>query len=174
MKRLAVAVFFALATAAPAASAAPPPHGCDQAAQTGVGGNYHSTCDGSPSQNGNGGGKGTGKPCAGCVGAADNKNPPGQYPDGSDSNNGYECDGNSGIGKTNPAHTGCMSEPYSGASVDTSSKGRGHGSKNQQKTSFRIEARDSGTTGAALLVVLGLGVAGMLVASRVARRVARR
>lgn len=49
----------------------------------------------------------TGEPCAGCVGKADNKNPPGQYPNGSDANNGYECDGNSGVGQTNPAHTGC-------------------------------------------------------------------
>lgn len=24
-----------------------------------------------------------------------------------DGNNGYECDGNQGVGKTNPAHTGC-------------------------------------------------------------------
>lgn len=56
--------------------------------------------------NGNGGGGG-GKPCAGCVGNADNKFPPGQAPNGSDHNNGYECDGNSGVGKTNPAHSGC-------------------------------------------------------------------
>src|SRR3954451_14192797 len=71
------------------------------------GGPYCSTRDGSPSGNGNGGGNATGKPCAGCVGNADNKNPKGQLPDGSDHNNGYECDGNNGIGKTNPAHTGC-------------------------------------------------------------------
>jgi len=83
-----------------------PPHGCDQAGQ-GPGSPYDSTCDGSPSGNGNGNGNATGKPCAGCVGAADNKNPPGQFPDGSDHNNGYECDGNHGIGRTNPAHTGC-------------------------------------------------------------------
>jgi hypothetical protein len=63
--------------------------------------------------NGEGGGKATGKPCAGCVGAADNKNPKGQFPDGSDHNNGYECDGNKGIGKGNPAHTGC--QPQAGA-----------------------------------------------------------
>ena len=61
--------------------------------------------------NGNGGGKATGKPCAGCVGKADNKNPKGQMPGGSDHNNGYECDGNNGIGKTNPAHTGCKPTP---------------------------------------------------------------
>ncbi len=70
-------------------------------------GPYDSTRDGSPSGNGNGTGKATGKPCAGCVGKADNKNPKGQYPNGSDHNNGYECDGNHGIGRTNPAHTGC-------------------------------------------------------------------
>ena len=83
-------------------------------------GQYCSTRDGSPSRNGNGGGEATGRPCAGCVGNADDKNPPGQYPDGSDSNNGYECDGNSGIARTNPAHTGCttpapaVEEPVAG------------------------------------------------------------
>jgi hypothetical protein len=71
------------------------------------GGPYCSTRDGSPSGNGRGDGKATGKPCAGCVGKADNKNPAGQYPDGSDPNAGYECDRNSGVGQTNPAHTGC-------------------------------------------------------------------
>jgi hypothetical protein len=68
---------------------------------------YCSTRDGSPSGNGNGKGKAVGKPCAGCVGKADNKNPKGQNPNGSDHNKGYECDGNHGIGRTNPAHTGC-------------------------------------------------------------------
>jgi len=72
-------------------------------------GAYCSTRNGSPSLNGNGNGKAVGKPCAGCVGKADNKNPPGQAPNGSDHNNGYECDGNHGVGKTNPAHTGCAS-----------------------------------------------------------------
>jgi hypothetical protein len=71
-------------------------------------GAYDSTRDGSPSENGNGNGAAVGKPCAGCVGKADNKNPAGQFPDGTDANNGYECDGNSGVGKTNPAHTGCV------------------------------------------------------------------
>jgi hypothetical protein len=70
-------------------------------------GPYCSTRDGSPSLNGSGTGKATGKPCAGCVGKADNKNPKGQMPNGSDHNAGYECDTNNGIGKTNPAHTGC-------------------------------------------------------------------
>src|SRR3954453_20816877 len=71
------------------------------------GGPYCSTRDGSASGNGNGNGAAVGKPCAGCVGKADNKNPKGQLPDASDGNNGYECDGNHGIARTNPAHTGC-------------------------------------------------------------------
>lgn len=74
-------------------------------------GPYDSTRDGSPSKNGNGDGKAAGKPCAGCVGKADNKNPPGQMPDGSDPNSGYECDTNKGVGKSNPAHTGCVETP---------------------------------------------------------------
>ena len=77
------------------------------------GGPYCSTRDGSPSLNGNGNGKATGKPCAGCVGKADNKNPKGQKPNGSDHNAGYECDRNHGIGRSNPAHTGCVSTPPS-------------------------------------------------------------
>jgi hypothetical protein len=85
---------------------------------------YQSTCD--PTDFGGNGqefgpGLQTGKPCAGCVGRADDKNPPGQFPDGSDHNSGYECDGrdrpstnqngngNHGIGDENPAHTGCGS-----------------------------------------------------------------
>lgn len=92
------------------------PQPLSKADQNGTGANpgtscahaYCSTRDGSPSGNGVGDGKATGKPCAGCVGKADNKNPPGQAPDGTDHNNGYECDGNQGIGKTNPAHTGCV------------------------------------------------------------------
>ncbi len=75
------------------------------------GGPYCSTRDGSASMNGNGNGKATGKPCAGCVGKADNKNPKGQYPNGSDHNAGYECDTNHGIGRGNPAHTGCTTPP---------------------------------------------------------------
>ena len=71
------------------------------------GGAYCSTRHGKASGNGSGGGKATGRPCAGCVGKADNKNPPGQAPNGTDANAGYECDRNHGIGRTNPAHTGC-------------------------------------------------------------------
>jgi len=73
-----------------------------------TGGPYCSTRDGSPSGNGNGKGAAVGKPCAGCVGKADNKNPKGQMPGGSDNNAGYECDRNHGIGRSNPAHTGCV------------------------------------------------------------------
>src|SRR3954464_7766507 len=75
------------------------------------GGPYCSTRNGSPSLNGNGGGKGTGKPCAGLFGKADNKNPQGQKPNGTDHNAGYECDRNHGIGRSNPAHTGCKPTP---------------------------------------------------------------
>src|SRR3954470_16996812 len=71
-------------------------------------GAYDSTCDGTGSKNGNSNGNANGKPCAGCVGNADDKNPPGQLPGPQDKNNGYECDGNNGIAKTNPAHTGCQ------------------------------------------------------------------
>ena len=71
-------------------------------------GPYDSTRDGSPSENGRGDGTAVGKPCAGCVGDADNKNPKGQMPNGTDHNKGYECDENRGIGQSNPAHTGCV------------------------------------------------------------------
>lgn len=74
-----------------------------------VSGPYDSTRDGSPSLNGNGNGAAVGKPCAGCVGRADNKNPHGQLPGGSDANAGYECDRSNGVGKSNPAHTACRS-----------------------------------------------------------------
>lgn len=73
-----------------------PTHGCAQA-QENDGDPYDSTCDGETSTRGG--------HVDGSKGAADNKNPEGQMPDGSDSNNGYECDGNEG--HPNPAHTGC-------------------------------------------------------------------
>jgi hypothetical protein len=92
-------------------------------------GAYDQTCDGSPSGNGNGGGQATGKPCAGCVGNADDKNPPGQAPNGSDHNAGYECDRNHGVGRTNPAHTGCRTQssstPPGGSSTGTGGNGTG-------------------------------------------------
>lgn len=49
------------------------------------------------------------KPADGSVGNADDKAPPGQSPN--DKNKGYECDGNKGVGKGNPAHSGCPEEP---------------------------------------------------------------
>lgn len=90
----------------------------DQGRGANQGGPYDHNCttdeDGNPSPSGNGNdnGNATGQPCAGCVGQADDKNPGaggghGQSPGGSDHNNGYECDGNHGVGRTNPAHTGC-------------------------------------------------------------------
>jgi hypothetical protein len=45
------------------------------------------------------------KPCNGCVGNADNKAPKGQSV--GDRNAGYECDRNHGVGRGNPAHSGC-------------------------------------------------------------------
>ena len=85
-------------------------------------GPYCSTRDGSASENGNGDGAATGKPCAGCVGKADNKNPQGQKPNATDANNGYECDGNKGIAKGNPAHTSCTTTPSEQPSVQPSTE----------------------------------------------------
>jgi hypothetical protein len=88
--------------------------------EPGAGGKYENTCPAGPSQNGAGDGNANGKPCAGCVGNADDKNPKGQADSGpNDHNNGYECDqkgrsdreGNNGIGFGNPAHTGCEGSP---------------------------------------------------------------
>ena len=86
----------------------PPSNGDFSGNGANVHGPYDSTRSGAPSLNGNGTGAAVGKPCAGCVGKADNKNPRGQLPNGSDPNAGYECDRNHGIGRTNPAHTGCI------------------------------------------------------------------
>ena len=74
-------------------------------------GPYCSTRDGSPSANGEGQGGAIGRPAAGTVGKADNKNPPGQEPGPGDANAGYECDTNKGIAKGNPAHTVSMAAP---------------------------------------------------------------
>ena len=73
-------------------------------------------------ETGNGGGNSNTPNGAGTRGAADGKYPPGQEPGGGDDNNGYECDGNNGVGKTNPAHTGCESSyppPDDGGNGDT-------------------------------------------------------
>lgn len=103
-------------------------HGSDtgQGANTdGPDNEYTSTCDGRPSDNGNDSGGGGGRPCAGCVGNADDKNPPGQARNGDDANNGYECDGNNGVGgkksspaNGNPAHTGCRQPPVDVCTVN--------------------------------------------------------
>ena len=87
------------------------------------GGAYCSTRQGLPSGNGNGRGRAVGKPCAGCVGRADNKNPRGQRPNGSDRNAGYECDRNHGIGRTNPAHTGCTTTAAQDCSTNPTQAG---------------------------------------------------
>jgi hypothetical protein len=105
----------AMSSAAPASQGCDASHHSDTGHGANQGGPYDNTCDGSPSGNGNGNGQATGKPCAGCVGNADDKNPgaasgKGQYPNGSDHNAGYECDRNHGIGRTNPAHTGCRTQ----------------------------------------------------------------
>lgn len=77
-----------------------------------VSGPYDTTCDGTASGNGQGNGAANGKTCAGCVGNADNKNPPGQLPGPQDGNAGYECDTNQGIAKGNPAHSGCATGSF--------------------------------------------------------------
>ena len=69
------------------------------------------------SANGKGDGDATGRPGAGTVGKADNKNPRGQEPGPNDANGGYECDGNEGIAKGNPAHTGCTESEEKPAQV---------------------------------------------------------
>src|SRR3954453_21329161 len=82
------------------------------------GGPYDNTCPAGDSQNGKSTNNNSSKPCAGCVGNADDKNPGaqkgtnGQYPNGSDHNAGNECDTNQGIGQSNPAHTGCSGGGY--------------------------------------------------------------
>jgi hypothetical protein len=75
-------------------------------------GPYDPSGCGLPAGNGKSTDNNSSKPCAGCVGNADAKNPPGQYPNGGDPNAGYECDRNQGVGQTNPAHTGCSGSPH--------------------------------------------------------------
>src|SRR3954451_10992753 len=103
------------------------PGGANGGCSTDPTGIYCSTRDGSPSGNGNqeNGGH-TGEPCAGCVGNADNKNPPGQEttdPSWTFPYNGYECNNNNGIGQTNPAHTGC--QPGLSANCTSAANGGG-------------------------------------------------
>ena len=94
------AAIFALGATAPAYAA---PTG---GANAGCGA-YCPSGVGLPSGNGASENNNSSKPAAGTVGNADSKNPPGQFPDGSDNNKGYECDENQGVGQTNPAHSGC-------------------------------------------------------------------
>ena len=153
-----------------AASASPsgagnPTAACDGThhSDTGHGANqrgaYDETCDGSPSGNGNGVGVATGKPCAGCVGNADDKNPKGQASNGHDHNAGYECDRNHGVGRTNPAHTGCTA-----ADTDSTSTGgvggqgtsRGKGAQGGSLPGAP-PARDGGVDATAAPKPVGLG-----------------
>jgi hypothetical protein len=123
-------------------------------------GAYDNTCDGSPSRNGSDtdGTRGS-RPCAGCVGNADDKNPPGQYPDGpTDHNNGYECDqkgrsaneGNNGVGFGNPAHTGCTPAPDNGG---------------EEPAGSSCPAGDAAMTQHDLAVAGGHGTAGFTIAA---------
>jgi hypothetical protein len=82
-------------------------------------GPYESVCPSGPSLNGNGKGNAVGKPCAGCVGSADDKQPQGQLPGGNDPNAGYECDRNHGVGRTNPAHTRPCASPTTTTAITT-------------------------------------------------------
>jgi len=161
-------VFVPAATAVAKKGDGRPTHGCAQADEN-DGDVYDSTCDGSASQNGNGGGNANGKPCAGCVGAADNKNPKGQMPNADeDGNNGYECDGNNGIAKGNPAHSAC--EPYSGAAPRGNTKKLN--AKNANGFSF---LQNDGTEGAAgQLTLLALTAGAILLTSYYLRRGVRR
>ena len=84
-----------------------------------VSGPYDPYGVGDPSGNGSDNGDANGKPCAGCVGNADSKNPPGQQPGPNDDNNGYECDGNSGIAQGNPAHSFCRPATTSSSTTST-------------------------------------------------------
>lgn len=70
-----------------------------------VHGDFDSTRDGALTAHGNGGNG----MVAAIKGRADNKNPPGQS--ANDHNRGYECDDNRGVGKGNPAHSGCVTPP---------------------------------------------------------------
>ena len=155
-----------MAQAAPKGDAGPPTHGCDQANEN-DGDPYDSTCDGSPSENGQGDGEAKGKPCAGCVGAADNKNPKGQMPNGTDPNNGYECDGNKGVGVGNPAHTAC--DAYAGTASGQGAKLKG--SKKTVAIDFEVES--GGMTGGAILMsalmLAGALSTGLIVARRMRR-----
>ncbi len=175
MKKILIAGLLISLTSIPVALSAakgdPPTRGCDQANEN-DGDPYDSTCDGSPSENGQGGGNANGKPCAGCVGAADNKNPKGQFPDGTDNNNGYECDGNKGVGVGNPAHTLC--DAYSDQQPAGSAKTiKGSKASFEDPGSAATSEEESGPTGAMLFAFI-LVVAVALGASRLVPARARK
>ena len=75
----------------------------------------HNYCPTTPGPDNQGNGN---APIDGSVGNADAKNPPGQFPDGSDSNSGYECEPkHTGVQNGNPAHTACTVIPVDGNGV---------------------------------------------------------
>lgn len=76
-------------------------------------GSYCPTLDMGVQGNGN-------APVDGTVGNADSMNPQGQAPDGTDPNNGYECDNQTGVGNGNPAHTACSPSPSPSTSASPS------------------------------------------------------
>ncbi|HMG26659.1 MAG TPA: hypothetical protein VKH36_07570 [Acidimicrobiia bacterium] len=125
-------------------------------------GPYSSTRDGSPSLNGKGDGLAVGQPCAACVGKADNKNPPGQFPNGGDPNAGYECDRNNGIGQTNPAHTGCTTTAATPAGVPSAAA---RSAQLDDAVSVPSVSLPDALpfTGSSVLVLLFLGVASLAV-----------
>jgi hypothetical protein len=74
---------------------------------SGLGANADAPTSGTNPYLATGSGQVQGGHLAGTEGKADNKYPPGQAPGGSDTNKGYECDQNPGIGNGNPAHSAC-------------------------------------------------------------------
>lgn len=133
-----------------------------------VSGPYDSTRDGRAAANGNGGGHAVGKPCAGCVGKADNKNPKGQLPGGSDRNAGYECDRNKGIGQGNPAHTGCTTTTSTSAMAVTDVPVRATTTVVSGTRSEGASAVSAGVAPAHVLTVAATGASGRPAMARTA------
>ena len=124
-------------------------------------GAYDSTRNGAPSLNGSGNGASVGKPCAACVGKADNKNPNGQAPNGSDPNAGYECDRNHGIGRTNPAHSGCVATSTPPGGPPSTSPGGSPSTSPQsgQSGSVGLQLTSASSGGPAHLAFTGTDIA---------------
>src|SRR5205823_5065731 len=94
------------------------------------------------------------------VGNADGKNPPGQFKDGSDHNHGYECDKNHGIGRTNPAHSGCQPGSSTTSStvfceVEHHGNGHGNGRKDDDDCSTTTTEATTTTTEASTTTTVG-------------------